>query len=510
MQHSVIDYLERTAEKYADKTAVTDTETFLTYRQLQIKAKQIASYLLRKGICSMSIPIFAEKSVEAVCALWGIAYSGNYYTFLDTKQPTERIMRILSRLKAKLVLTDKRHYAKALSVLGNYPVVCMEEIPEQMEKEDFDRLESIRKGFICTDPLYINFTSGTTGEPKGVAVSHLSVIDFIDVFTETFDITSDEVIGNQAPFDFDVSVKDIFSCAATGASLVIIPRDYFWKPKEIMDYITEYKVTTIIWAVSAMCFLSTLKAFDYKVPAIRKIMFSGEVMPPNHLKIWRKYLPEAIYVNLYGPTEVTCNCTYYILEKNKIYEHGIPIGKAFHNERVLLLDDDENKIESSHVVGEICVAGIALALGYYCDEENTQHSFIQNPLNKAYKERLYRTGDMAWYDEDGNLYYSGRRDRQIKHLGHRIELNEIECAVNRELHILQSRCLYDEEKDRVVLFYTGGCDRKELQTFLKGTLPEYMLPSSYFELESFPMTKNGKVDDKELKNMYLKKKGAES
>ncbi len=160
------------------------------------------------------------------------------------------------------------------------------------------------------------FTSGSTGRPKGVVVSHRSVIDFMEYFTELFSITAQDVIGNQAPFDFDVSVKDIYATLKAGATMEILPKQLFSFPAKLLDYLCERRVTTAIWAVSALCIISTLNGFSYRVPThLNKILFSGEVMPVSHLNIWREHLPDALFVNLYGPTEITCNCTYYIVDK---------------------------------------------------------------------------------------------------------------------------------------------------------------------------------------------------
>ena len=278
---------------------------------------------------------------------------------------------------------------------------------------------------IDTDPLYANFTSGSTGTPKGVVVSHRSVLDFIDVFAPLFHITDKDRIANQAPFDFDVSVKDIYSAVKTGATLVIVPKALFSRPVQLLDYLCENRVTTLIWAVSALCLITTFHGLDYRVPeTVQKVLFSGEVMPVKHLANWRSHLPHAMFVNLYGPTEITCNCTYHILQPGRGYKHGIPIGQAFPNEHVFLLDEQNQLVTQPGMEGEICVRGTALALGYFKAPEQTAAAFTQNPLQTWYPERIYRTGDLGRYGEGGDLYFAGRKDFQIKHMGHRIELKK--------------------------------------------------------------------------------------
>lgn len=505
MKYLTTDYLDRAARLYRDKTAVVDVDGRITYGELIGRAKEIATFLLGQGSCYESVIIYAPKSVITTCALWGIAYAGCYYTFLDTNQPEERSKKIAERLRTRVVLTDTGHYDKAKGLFVECEVYNIAQIHRGIDE---NLLRDVKEGMYCQNPLYVNFTSGTTGDPKGVMVGHLSVVDFIDIFVETFKISSEEVIGNQAPFDFDVSVKDIYSCAATGATLVIIPREYFTKPKVIMDYLCEEKVTTLIWAVSAMCFLSTMKAFMYKVPsAIRKVMFSGEIMPVKHLTIWRQFLPDAMYVNLYGPTEITCNCTYYILEHDRDYAGGIPIGKAFRNEKVYLLDENNELISEPERQGQICVAGITLALGYYGDAEETRARFIPNPMNTLYEEKMYLTGDLARYDTEGLLYYIGRSDAQIKHMGHRIELSEIEFYANQVEQVERTCCVFWEDRQRLILFYAGEAVEEAFYGYLGEKIPTHMIPAQCVQVEEVPLTKNGKMDRKKLLQDFMAKQG---
>ncbi len=494
---NVLEYLETSAGRYSDKIAVTDEKSSVTYAQLMENSQKIGSFLCDKTDSGEPVIVFMEKSIESLCSFFGTVYAGCFYTLINPQLPDGRITKMREVLGSKTVLTDSSLYDKAKSLF--YPLNIYKTEDMLNSPIDYDKLSEIRNRMTDSVPLYINFTSGSSGVPKGVAVSHRSVIDFIDVFCDSFGITEEEIIGNQAPFDFDVSVKDIYSTVKSGASLVIIPKEYFSKPTDLMDYIIDNKVTTLIWAVSALSLINTFHILDYKTPdLIKKVLFSGEVMPLKHLKDWQKHLPCTTFVNLYGPTEITCNCTYHIIDHSADYENGIPIGKAFDNKKVMLLDAENREITCPGVTGEICVGGSGIALGYYNDKEQTEKVFVQNPLNTVYFERIYKTGDLAKYDENGNLFFCGRKDFQIKYLGHRIELEEIEKAIIKIENIETCCCVFDENKKKLYAFYVGSIDKKELHKRLKEVLPVYMVPGALRQMDKLPLNKNGKTDRKAL------------
>ncbi len=261
------------------------------------------------------------------------------------------------------------------------------------------------------------------------------------------------------------------------------------------------------WAVSALCLISTLHGLDYKTPeTVKKILFSGEVMPYKHLMNWQQHLPEAMLVNLYGPTEITCNCTYHILESGRDYSGGIPIGRPFDNEDVFLLDDKNELITESGKAGEICVRGTALALGYYASPEQTAKHFVQNPLNSFYPDIIYRTGDLGTYNENGELVFSGRKDFQIKYMGHRIELEEIEHSMAAIDGVERCVCIFDEKKSKLKGYYIGTIDKAQLHTIMKSSLPVFMVPGILRQVESMPLTKNGKIDRKKLQEAEVAKR----
>lgn len=501
----ILEYLEKSAEQYSEKKAFADIHKACSYKELMQRARKIGSALTDRTAMEQPVVVFMEKGVDAVTAFMGIVYAGCFYVMLDVSQPLQRLNQIMETLEHPLVITTREQEEQAAGFSQAEQILLLEELEKEEIREEL--LNKRRGQFTDVMPLYGIFTSGSTGMPKGVIVSHRSVIDFIEQFTELFEITEKDIIGNQAPFDFDVSVKDIYSTLKTGATMEIIPKQFFSFPMQLLDFLCERKVTTLIWAVSALCMVSKLNGFDYKVPeSVNKVLFSGETMPIKQLNIWQKYLPDAMYVNLYGPTEITCNCTYYRIDREFVPGDILPIGQPFPNEKVFLLDEANQIVTEHGKKGEICVGGTALSLGYYNNPKQTSQSFVQNPLNERYLEMIYRTGDLGYYNERGELCYAGRRDFQIKHMGHRIELGEVEAAMERVPEIRRACCIFDEENAKLIGFYEGEIEKKELVKQLRQWIPAFMIPNSFCQREQLLLNKNGKIDRKGLKEEYKEQK----
>ena len=508
---NVLEWLEHMEAQSGEKIAVADPKEEYSFTQLKMYAQKGGTYLRKWMTGTAPVALYMEKSCVTLSIMFGAVYAGCPYCLLDLRQPEARLQQIITVLQPEVIVTKEENLEKMKKCLdaiaGDVPKTTILLAEKCLDEATIDQnlLRQIRTEHTDRKPLYINFTSGSTGLPKGVAVSHRAVMDFIRIYADTFAVTKEDIIGNQAPFDFDVSVKDIYTGLLTGAKVQIIPREYFSDPTTLMDYMADSKMTVLTWAVSAMCFVSVMNGFDYRTPdTVRKVLFSGEVLPIKHYRVWKKYLPQAMFVNLYGPTEVTCNCTYYVLDPKCEYEltDVIPIGKAFPNETVFLLDETDQQVTEAGKAGEICVSSSELALGYYNAPDKTAQVFVQNPLNHRYDERIYRTGDLAKYDAQGNLVYISRKDFQIKHLGHRIELGEIEVAANAVDGITRSCCIYETEKERLLLFYTGTCEKRQLIKTLRGILPPYMIPNTALQLTEMPMTKNGKIDRNQLRKLY--------
>lgn len=501
--------LEQTAEKYADRVAVSDVNQELTWKELVKKAQVIGAELSEKVQPGNPVPVLLEKSSETLAVMLGIVYAGCFYVPVNPMNPTERLRKIMEKLDPEVIISDEKG-KEQLAAVGNGlenkvmgPEALKTATGTELSEEQYSRLEQIQGQWKETDVLYGIFTSGSTGTPKAIVVSHGAASRFIRHFTEIFEITSADVIGNQAPFDFDVSVKDIYSSIMTGAQLVLIPKEYFSTPPRLLDYLCDKKVTNLTWAVSALTLVSALKGLNYRVPeSVKRVMFSGEAMPAKQLRIWQEKLPEAKFVNLYGPTEITCNCTYFPIERQYEDSEKIPAGKAFPGRKVILVDEEGKQVTEPGVQGEICSAGESLANGYYKEPEQTAEKFVLYPVDGT-EQRMYRTGDLGSYDEEGNIVFAGRKDFQIKHMGYRIEPGEIEAAIGALPEIHACVCIYLETTDEILLFYQGKIKQEALSAAISGKLPAYMRPNKFIRIRQMPYNSNGKVDRKLLKTNYL-------
>ncbi len=500
MKTNILEYLIEASDALPDKRAYFDEQISYTYSRMLDGAKAIGTKLInRLGVKCRPVLIYMDKSPSVICAFWGCVYSRNFYVPLDTDMPDVRIRLIVENLKPAAVITNMAYYDRARQFSNN--VFIFEEMIETTVDEGVlgERIGSS----IDTDPVYVLYTSGSTGVPKGVVVSHRSLIDYVEQFCREVDITEDDVIANQAPFYFDASLIDIYCTLKARASMGIVPLEYFSIPLKLLEFLQKYDITTIRWVPSAMKMVSTFKGFKSIRPdKLRKIIFGAESMPTKVYNYWKENYPDAVFVQIYGPTEITGVCTYHIVDRDYSDEETIPIGKAFKNTDVFLLDDENKLISRSDVIGEICVKGSCLALGYYNAKEKTDEVFVQNPLNPYYSEKIYRTGDLAKYNDRKELVFVSRKDFQIKHMGHRIELGEIETAVMALPDMKNACCVYDQDRQKIVLFYeSDDYDDVSLIDALKNRLQRYMLPNVTKKTEKLPLLKSGKVDRVKLKEM---------
>ncbi len=498
MLHIVTQYLRNSAENFPDHPALVDQKICLTYGETLNEAERIAFALVSRNFFKKPIAVLMDKGARTVSAFLGIALSGNYYTVIDTKMPQNRVEKILETFEPAVILVDKRN-RKKISETGREFVVYEDLLERDLSEAERKGVAEAENRIIDTDILYVLFTSGSTGIPKGVIITHRSVIDYTEWAGETFLFDHDTVIGNQAPFYFDNSVLDIYSTIRNGATLYVIPQMLYSFPIRLLEYIRDNQINTIFWVPTVLSRVADLELLDKcEIDCLEKVLFAGEVMPARQLNAWIRRLPNATFANLYGPTEITVDCTYYIVDRKIRDDESVPIGYACMNSDVMILNE-KNELVETNEKGELCVRGSSLSLGYYNNPEKTAAAFVQNPLNNLYHELIYRTGDIVHYNERGEIIYDGRRDSQIKHTGHRIELGEIETAVFSNPKIRSSCCLHDGSKDQLILFYVGDIAEDDLRKYLNTLVPEYMLPNIYHKLEIMPLNMNGKIDRVKLR-----------
>ena len=406
--------------------------------------------------------------------------------------PRFRMELILQNLHPAACICDDTtfSFAKELHNIGKLYIY------DEIAAGDMDdaALQGVRDRQIDTDPIYIVFTSGSTGVPKGVVGCHRAVIDYIENLCGVLKFDEDTVFGNQTPLYFDACLKEIIPTLKYGATTHLIPRKLFLLPVKLVEYLNGKKINTLCWVVSALTYISSFKTFETVIPQyLKTIAFASEVFPIRQLNIWRNALPNTRFINLYGPTETTGICCYYEVEREFGEDEVLPVGRPFPNTEVILLDGND-RVSAPGEQGEICIRGTRLTHGYFLNPEKTAEAFVQNPLNPHYPELIYRTGDIGRYNDRGELIFLSRKDNQIKHMGHRIELSEIEAAANTYEAISGACCVFDSDRKKIALYYVGEFSEETLKTCLKEKLPRYMLPHRVHRLDTMPLTPNGKID----------------
>lgn len=503
MKTNILDYFAETKNNFPNKVALIDNQTQLTFSQLWEMSANISSNISNHIPTSTNpqiIAVYLPKSHQALLSFFGILMGGNIYMPLDIKSPIERTKGILNNIQPSAIISSQEYgenlgtdYLDFAQLLTHSPT-------------SNTQWGGGYKQRISTDPMYIINTSGSTGIPKGVVVSHQNVIDYMSSLKESSEITPTQssILGSQVPFYFDVSIHDIYSMFFYQSTLVLIPEEYFAVPQKLLDFLTECSINYIFWVPSALKILDTglqdaSKIKDLIAKKINTILFAGEIMPTTLFISLQKIFKNSIFANFYGPTETTVSSSYFIIDRHFDTNDKIPIGKPLKNTKILLLDE-KNQISNR---GEICIGGKGVSLGYYNDEEKTKQVFIQNPTHNLYQDIIYRTGDLGYYNDLGELIITGRKDAQIKYKGFRIELGEIEHGL-LGLEGLENFCVIF--CDEIILVTDNHkITKADIFKYLIKKVPKYMFPTQIF-YHTIPLNQNGKIDRKQILELYKRQK----
>lgn len=502
MYSLVTDYLDHTVTKFPDKIAFSDPRREISFAGLYAESRNIANVVISKGIFKKPVLLYMDKSTALVSAMIGTAYSGNFYTPVDTKMPEERILKICDTLSPAAIITDNEHAEQINRLMHDRDILIFEDII--IPYSGTDRIAEVHKNISSTDTLYVLFTSGSTGTPKGVTISHRAVVDFTDWISGCYEFDETTVFANQAQLYFDLSIQDVYAPLRNGSTTVLIPNRLFVSPVRVWKEILRHGVNTLVWIPSELCLFANLDVLAHVERAdLKTVLFCGEVMPVKQLNYWIKHYPEVTYANLYGPTECTEACTYYTIDRSFADGDVLPIGKPCDNTKVLIIGEDGQLVTAPGVTGELCIGGICLSDGYYNDPVKTSEAFVQNPFNTQTSELIYKTGDLACYNDMHELIYIGRKDRQIKIRGYRVELGEIEAASSTVEQVTYNCCLFNSDEEKIILVYTGDISGDDLKKSLECKLQDYMIPSVFIHRDEMIFNKNGKIDRLALAKEYL-------
>jgi D-alanine--poly(phosphoribitol) ligase subunit 1 len=501
------------ANENANNIAIMNVDgVTISYKELDELSNSISHYLSQAGIHKKDVvAIFNNKSFKSFAIMLACLKSGIIYTNIDPGSPLERLNKILEVCKPTLIFFSGEANHSIVQNLVHESVV-------DYDLKSFDRdvtlhptiLPELNDSVNGTDPAYIMFTSGSTGFPKGVLISHSSISNFIKWTVETFKTSSSDVFTNLNPMHFDNSVFDFYASLFTGASILPVTEQLTKNPRKLLDVLNQFRPTIWFSVPSMLVYMLNVRSLkNDDLPSLKIVTFGGEGFPKNKLReLWSIWGNHVRFINVYGPTECTCICSSYDVNSDDLLNDDLlPLGPIAPNFSAFVLDDKNLPIKDGEI-GELCIGGPNVGIGYYNDSQRTNDVFISNPVSCNYVEKIYKTGDLVCYDYNLKTYiFKGRKDNQVKRMGYRIELEEIENAFNSMDFINEAAVVFIDnelyQSKIIACLVSRTDDKKAIILELTKYLPRYMLPDIIDFYDNLPKNQNGKINRLSLKENYI-------
>lgn len=519
MTKLVQEYFINSAQRFPDKIAINFKEKNLTYKQLDIESNQLANLLIKLNANRNDrIAFCLHKSHSSIISILGILKAGGCYVPLDANSPLSRLKYIVEDCQPAVIICDQETLEKTRLMLDELKqnncfcpqLITISPLDKSTNNVIYSREDILKEKHSCpksinidSDLAYILYTSGSTGKPKGVMINHHNIISFVEWAVNRFGITEQDKLSNHAPMHFDLSTFDIYCTFKTGASLYLVPQEINLFPEKLISFIEDKELTIWLSVPSILVYLARMNVLTEKrMPKLRTIFSTGEVFPTPYLVQWMKLFPRKTFINMFGPTETTVECTYYIIKEIPTNtSKDIPIGNACEHLEIFALNE-ERKLINVGELGELYVKGPSVSTGYWNNLEKTEQAFIKNPFSPRSQEKVYKTGDLVVLNEDGTYTFRGRKDNQIKFMGYRIELGEIESALYSLEYIKEAAVIFlPEDGGKIVGFTSLNHDAKVemIKADLSKVIPKYMLPRTITIMKKLPRTSTGKIDKVNLK-----------
>jgi amino acid adenylation domain-containing protein len=508
---TLTDCLEHTASAMPDKIMFLDEHGEITFGDFTDRARRIGC-VLHGYTCDRAggVAVIVDKSIRTPLTYAAVLYAGSFYMPIDAALPPARKKQLLEIADAPLLLIAAQGQDAeeldfpGLTLTWEYLLSRADAMNERKGREGNvgTSVCDPQAGADGNDPLCVIFTSGSTGTPKGVTLSHASVLRYLTDFAFVVGLGADDRLASQSPPDYVAALRDLYFPFICGASACLIPKGIFSFPAELFKYLNAYRVTALFWVAPVLSYCAEFAAFDaVKLSTVNKIVFTGSVLPAAHLRYWQQHLPDALFINHYGPTEATATISYYIVDHTVSENEHLPIGAPMPAAGVELVDEDGHIVTKRGEIGEIYVRGDGLAIGYWRDPVLTEKTFPEFMSADGKRKRYFRTGDMGSLLPDGNLAFHGRRDSLVKLMGHRIELAEIDNAAMRLAGVEEAICIYEPARSLLVLFYRGTATSGDLAKSLRKMLPDFMIPRRFCGIDNMPRLPGGKPDMRTLRDL---------